>query len=81
MQICFIAVWENTHWRKTHKAEAGRMSPWASREVFFQASPRQWQFQGEASVLWDNGGVPHLGTGRGKEGEMKQMKKEMRSLI
>lgn len=57
MQACFIAVQESTHGRKTRKAEAGRLSPRASREVFLQASPRRWLLWRQASALWDDGGV------------------------
>lgn len=67
MQNWFIGVWENTQWRKTHRAEAGGLSLWASRELFLQASPRRWHFQGEASVLWEGGGVTHLATGKAEE--------------
>ena len=80
MQACFIAS-AGKHPLETHKAEAGRLSSQASREVFLQASPRRWQFQGEASVRWDDNGITRLATGRGKEEEPKQMKKEMRSVI
>ena len=54
-------------WRKTHEAEAGRLSARASREVFLQAAPRRGLLQREASALWEDGGVAHLGMGRNKE--------------
>lgn len=71
---------ENTHWRRTHKAEAGKVVPMSSGEVFFQVSPRWWPFQEEACGLWDRGGVTHLATGMGKGKKIKQMDKEMRNV-
>lgn len=69
MQDSFIVSAGNNHWRKTHKAEAGRLSLWASRELFLQASVRQWLLERQAGALWVDGGFVPLGTGRSKEEE------------
>lgn len=68
MQACFIAVQERKHWRKTLKAEAGRLSLEASRELFLQASYPRWRpVQRVTSALRDDGRAAHLGKGRGEE--------------